>query len=158
MIRWDECLLFRWCYNSLQDTSLELFEIVILTLQRLSWCLKTLATWMLAQQYVQANDKENTKVQHYWPFVRGIHQWPGGWLIKRYHLTSIGNPIVEIRRSYDRLISTLGFPILLRWHLYIESGPSGFPSQRASNARSNLCHDFFMASICKQNLVQVFNT
>ena len=42
--------------------------------------------------------------------------------IKRYHLTSIGTPIVEIRRSYDRLISTMGFPILVRWHLYIESG------------------------------------
>ena len=33
------------------------------------------------------------------------------------------NPIVEIRWSYDRLISTMGFPILVR-HLYIESGPS----------------------------------
>ena len=30
---------------------------------------------------------------------------------------------MEIRRSYDRLISTMGFPILLRQHLYIESGP-----------------------------------
>ena len=30
--------------------------------------------------------------------------------IKRCHLASIGNPIVEIRRSYDRLISTMGFP------------------------------------------------
>ena len=43
--------------------------------------------------------------------------------IKRYRLTSIGNPIVEIRRSYDHLISTMGFPILVRWYLYIESGP-----------------------------------
>ena len=43
--------------------------------------------------------------------------------ISRWHLTSIGNPIVEIRRSYDRLISTMGFPILVRCHLYIESGP-----------------------------------
>ena len=43
--------------------------------------------------------------------------------IKRCRLISIGNPIVEIRRSYDRLISTMGFPILVRWHLYIESGP-----------------------------------
>ena len=43
--------------------------------------------------------------------------------IRRCHLTSIGNPIVEMRRSYDRLISTMGFPILVRWHLYIESGP-----------------------------------
>ena len=30
---------------------------------------------------------------------------------------------MEIRRSYDRLISTMGFPILVRWHIYIESGP-----------------------------------
>ena len=30
---------------------------------------------------------------------------------------------MEIRRSYDRLISTMGFPILVRWDLYIESGP-----------------------------------
>ena len=42
------------------------------------------------------------------------------------HLTSIGISIVEIRRSYERLISTMGFPILIRWHLYIESGPSLF--------------------------------
>ena len=35
------------------------------------------------------------------------------------HLTSIGNPIVDIRRSYNHLISTMGFPILARWHLFI---------------------------------------
>ena len=29
---------------------------------------------------------------------------------------------LEIRRSYDRLISTMGFPILVKWHLYIGSG------------------------------------
>ena len=40
----------------------------------------------------------------------------------RWHLTSIGNPIVEIRQSYDRLIPTMGFPILVRRHLYIETG------------------------------------
>ena len=34
-----------------------------------------------------------------------------------------GNPIMEIRRSHDRLISIMGFPIPVRWHLYIESGP-----------------------------------
>ena len=52
------------------------------------------------------------------------HQGPDS--IKICHLTSIGNPIVEIRRSKDRLISTMGFPILVRCHLYIESGPSTF--------------------------------
>ena len=30
---------------------------------------------------------------------------------------------MEIRRSYDCLISTMGFPTLIRRHLYIESGP-----------------------------------
>ena len=30
---------------------------------------------------------------------------------------------MEIRRSADRLISTMEFPILIRRHLYIESGP-----------------------------------
>ena len=30
---------------------------------------------------------------------------------------------MEIRRSYDRLISTMGFPILVRRHFYIASGP-----------------------------------
>ena len=34
------------------------------------------------------------------------------------------NTIVEIRRSYNRLISTMGFHILLKYQLYIESGPS----------------------------------
>ena len=43
--------------------------------------------------------------------------------IKRWPLTSIGNPIIDIRRSYDRLIFIMGFPLLVRWHLYIESGP-----------------------------------
>ena len=29
----------------------------------------------------------------------------------------------EIRRSLDRLISTMGFAILVRWHLYIDLAP-----------------------------------
>ena len=38
----------------------------------------------------------------------------------------VGNPSVEIRRSYHRLISTIGFPILVKLHLFIESGPRTF--------------------------------
>ena len=30
---------------------------------------------------------------------------------------------MEIRRSYDRRISTVGFPILVRWHLYRWTNP-----------------------------------
>ena len=55
--------------------------------------------------------------------IWSISDFLGADSIKGCHLTSIGNPIVEIRRSYDRLISTMGFPILLRWHLFINQGP-----------------------------------
>ena len=61
-----------------------------------------------------------TSVESQWSYCPRIL---GPDLIKRWHLTSIGNPIVEIRRSYDRLISTMGFPILVRCLLYIESAP-----------------------------------
>ena len=43
--------------------------------------------------------------------------------IKRCHLTSIENPTVEIRQSYNCLISTMGFPVLVRQHLCPASGP-----------------------------------
>ena len=33
---------------------------------------------------------------------------------------------MEIRWSYDRLISTMGFPILVRWQLYIKNQDPGF--------------------------------
>ena len=32
---------------------------------------------------------------------------------------------MEVRQSYDCLISIMGFPLLVRWHLYTESGPRG---------------------------------
>ena len=51
---------------------------------------------------------------------QGISSWPP--IQYKDHLTRIGNPMVEIRWSYDCLISTMGFPILVRWHIYIESG------------------------------------
>ena len=39
-------------------------------------------------------------------------------------LCSIGIPIVDIKRSQDLLISTMGIPVLIRRHLYIESSQS----------------------------------
>ena len=58
--------------------------------------------------------------------------------IQRCHLTRIGNSIVEIRRSNDRLISTNGFPTLVRWYLYIESGPWSY----CSLVLNHLCDSF----------------
>ena len=46
-------------------------------------------------------------------------------VLKRCHLTSIGNPVVETRLSLDRLLSTIGSPIQVRRHHFIESGPRG---------------------------------
>ena len=48
------------------------------------------------------------------PFHNDNTRWADS--IYRCHLTSIGNLIVEIRRSCDRLISTMGFPMLVRRH------------------------------------------
>ena len=45
----------------------------------------------------------------------------GSVLIKINQLTRIGIPIVEIRKSWDRLISMMGIPKLVRWHLYTET-------------------------------------
>ena len=71
------------------------------------------------------------------------HHYQGPDSIQRCHLTSIGNPIVEIRQSYDRLISTLGFPILVRWYLFIESGPRihiDLSSMGYCEIRNQFCH------------------
>ena len=43
--------------------------------------------------------------------------------IHRCYLTRRENPILEIRRYYDRLISTMGFPIPVRLHL-CDQGPN----------------------------------
>ena len=67
-----------------------------------------------------------TTMLKYWcKIFQSQHQ--GADSIKRCHLTSIGNPIVEIRRSYDRLISTMGF-LVLYWKddvFILNQGPEG---------------------------------
>ena len=47
----------------------------------------------------------------------------GPWFNIKMSSYQYRKPIVEIRRSYNRLISPIGFPIPVRRHLYIESGP-----------------------------------
>ena len=51
-------------------------------------------------------------------FTKGLIQYICVWMV----LPSIEIAIVEIRRSYDRLLSTMGFPLMIR-PLYFESGP-----------------------------------
>ena len=46
-------------------------------------------------------------------------QWT--WPMEGPWFTSVANPIVKIRRSYDRLVSTMGFSEVARRHLCMES-------------------------------------
>ena len=42
----------------------------------LSWCLKSPVTWFFVQKLVEANNMENTKAPHHWPFVmRTRNHW-----------------------------------------------------------------------------------
>ena len=77
------------------------------------WC--CLLHWFAREVRIKNNSKMSVhnKAWQCWNRVLGPDS------IKRYHLANIGNPIVKIKRSYDRLTSTMGFPILVRWRLYI---------------------------------------
>ena len=68
-------------------------------------------------------------------------------------MSCIGTPIVEIRRSYDRLISTMGFPIPVRWYLYIDSGPCMLPAAHiAQNSDVMTWKSFFVLMLfCTRN-------
>ena len=70
-----------------------------------------------------------------WPPILHTHEGYGYWesrcirnmspgSIWRCHLTSIGNLLVKIELSSDRQIHTMGFPILVSYHSYIESAPT----------------------------------
>ena len=55
---------------------------------------------------------------------------------ERTHLTCKYHPIIKIRWSYDWLTSNLILSVLVRWNLYIESGP------RAATAMAlEWCHN-----------------
>ena len=53
---------------------------------------------------------------------------PGAISIQRHHLTIIGIPMLEVRRSHDRLILYIRIPIPGKDGLYIETGPR-FPTR-----------------------------
>ena len=59
----------------------------------------------------------NGVVRYQWDYFELTHT--GGY---KCPISRKGSTIVEIRRSSDCLISTVGFPVLVGRHLYIESG------------------------------------
>ena len=78
-------------------------------------CEDKMVSWL---SYLYNGNSDTSKTMYlYWDSFLGADS------IQRCLLTSLGNPIVEIKWSYDSLIFTMGFPILVRWHRYIESGP-----------------------------------
>ena len=87
-------------------------------------------------------------------FVFYLNIWrAGAWF-------SIGNPIVEIRRSYDRLISTKGFPILIRQHLHIELGPRAWARDtfhKGFMSYNPILVKIRLALTCKIMIVSVHN-
>ena len=52
-----------------------------------------------------------------------MHFWLSSVTIYRPSFPGMGIPMLKIRRSPDRLIFNMGIPLLVRWHLYIETAP-----------------------------------
>ena len=62
----------------------------------------------------------------FWGYMKKISYYikpydNGTWELIQYN--QYRNPTMEIRQCYDCLISPMGFPVLVRRHLYIKSGP-----------------------------------
>ena len=85
-------------------------------------CQSTLLVAPSAAWYFTSADRILGKRDRFWPCEIMNYEVMVLWNIF-FHLSLIGNRIVEIRRAQDRLISTMGFPILVRRYLYIETGP-----------------------------------
>ena len=66
----------------------------------------------------------------FWTLIKR-YTWTIWALIQYKYILPVKEiPLWRVRRSYDRLISTMGFLILVRRHLYIESGPWSQMSSR----------------------------
>ena len=52
------------------------------------------------------------------PLISMVVDNLGAGSVQSCHLTSMRNPIMEIKQSNHCLISTMGFALLVKWHLY----------------------------------------
>ena len=114
------------CFRHKRPIKRKAFPLMTLSYHIWSW-------WL----YIHARD--SLLLDTDWPMLSWRLQmsWSkiGGYLyvrwdqasasVQRYHLTSVGISIVEIRRSCDRLIATMGLPTLVRRRFYIESESLG---------------------------------
>ena len=112
------------------------------------WRLKLSATRVFVWQFVPANSKEITKAlcqgihRHvtYFSSISATGMWGGGrgLTIYKCRLTSIGIPMMKIRRSHDRLIFIMGSHT---WKdgLYIEKDPWNHVIKMRWNRTKNVC-------------------
>ena len=47
--------------------------------------------------------------------------------IRRLSFPGMGIPMLKVRWSWDRLFFNMWIPVLVRWHLYIETAPRSIP-------------------------------
>ena len=50
--------------------------LITVTSQWAQWRIKSPASWLFTQPFIQAQIKEHIKVPRHWPFLSGIHRWP----------------------------------------------------------------------------------
>ena len=62
-------------------------------------------------------------LKQWWPSSLRHYVSPGPRLNIKTIFPGMGIPMLKIRRSRDRLIFNMGIPILVRWHLHIETAP-----------------------------------
>ena len=103
--------------------------------------LKSPASRLFTQSFIQVQTKENIKAPRHWPLwgeftgdppphppthtqrassAENVSIWWRHHGNMKYRLTKTRIPIVEIRQRYDSLISTMAFPVLIRRHYYID--------------------------------------
>ena len=79
--------------------------VSITLVQVMAWC------HQVTSHYVSHSSTKYVAIWRHWA------------TFSQHRLTCIGNPIVEIKQSWDRLIIIMGFPILISGHFYFKSVP-----------------------------------
>ena len=102
------------------------------------WCLKSPASPLFTQTFIQVQIKENMKAPCYWPFVQGIH-W---WLVNSPHKW----PVTRKMFSFDDVIMSHATPTVTS-HGALNDGNCHLtiPVNRGRCAHDALFHTFIIS-------------
>ena len=87
--------------------------------------------WINTTHLITTNISKSQETLHSYLYHRQQQFWV--WLLKisrgpfsiyKCYVTYTGNDIVKIGWPQDHLMSTMGFTIIIRWHLYVEKVPT----------------------------------